>query len=70
MDMTEYQYGALVISLSTLGQADIRAVDSEKLETLGYLLEAAALNVKNTLHEQKVRDAHRRRIEDENEERI
>lgn len=53
MQMTEFQYGALVISLSTLGQVDIRAVDREKLETLDHLLEQALENVKRTLTEKE-----------------
>lgn len=45
MTMTELQYAALVISLSTLGQADITAIDPEQLRTLAFLLEEALENV-------------------------
>lgn len=53
MNMTEFQFGALVISLSTLGQADISEVDTEKLETLDHLLERALENVRRTLTEKQ-----------------
>lgn len=52
MNMTDLQFAALTISLSTLGQADIRAVDHEQLQTLEYLLEQALENVKRALPNQ------------------
>lgn len=47
--MTELQYAALVISLSTLGQADITAIAPDQLRTLAFLLEEALENVRKTL---------------------
>jgi hypothetical protein len=47
--MTEPQYAALTISLSTLGQVALSDNDPEQLETLAYLLEAAAVNVRRAL---------------------
>lgn len=49
MNMTEMQYGALVISLSALGQADITAIDPEHLRVLAFLLEQALANVQAAL---------------------
>jgi hypothetical protein len=49
MTMTELQYASLIISLSTLGQADITAIDLEQLRTLAFLLEEALENVRKAL---------------------
>jgi hypothetical protein len=49
MKMTDIQFAALNISLSTLGQADISDNDREMLETLEFLLEQALGNVRKAL---------------------
>jgi hypothetical protein len=49
MVMTELQYASLVISLSTLGQVDLRDNESEQLRTLAHLLSEAHENVRRAL---------------------
>jgi hypothetical protein len=50
MIMTDLQYAALTISLSTLGQTDLAGNDPEGLRTLEYLLEQALANVRKAAH--------------------
>ena len=49
MRITELQFAALTISLSTLGQTDLAGNEIEGLRTLEYLLEEALANVRKTL---------------------
>jgi hypothetical protein len=69
MKMTDLQFAALNISLSTLGQVDISDNDPEALRTLEYLLEAASKNVKRALS--AIADEDRQfRIAEQNEDRM
>lgn len=65
MKMTELQFAALTISLSTLGQADLAGNDPEQLRTLEYLLEEAHENVKRTIAATREFVNAREEIEDE-----
>ena len=49
MIISEMQYASMVISLSTLGQTDLRGNETEGLRTLEYLLEQALENVRKAL---------------------
>ncbi len=51
MKLTEMQYAALVISLSTLGQVDLSDNEIAGLRTLEYLLEQAIRSVHRALQE-------------------
>jgi len=60
MKMSDLQFAALSISLSTLGQVDLSDNDPELLRTLAYLLEAASKNVAHALAAQTPADMARR----------
>lgn len=51
--MTDLQFAGLTISLSTLGQVDLRDNDPDKLTHLAYLLEEASKNVARALQAQR-----------------
>jgi hypothetical protein len=47
--LTDLQFASLTISLSTLGQTNVRDNDPESLRTLEYLLEQALANVRRAV---------------------
>jgi hypothetical protein len=49
MIMTVFQYAALIVTLSALGQLPIEGLDRAQLDDLEFLLSEARDNVKQTI---------------------